>query len=111
MASLGDDVQIEMHLTNCAAGCCGGAGFVINELKGSGFAFLNASGTVLEKRLAEGEVMLADTDSVIAFENSVQYDVALAGGCCSICCGGEGMFNTKLAGPGLVILQSMSWRK
>lgn len=111
MAHIGDDVNIEMHVTSCMAGCFGGAGFIINELKGSGWAFLNAGGTILQKQLAEGEVLLCDTTSVLAFENSVKYDVALAGNCCMVCCGGEGMFNTKLTGPGLVILQSMPFEK
>ena len=28
-----------------------------------------------------------------------------------MCCGGEGIFNTTLTGPGLVIIQSMSFEK
>ena len=35
----------------------------------------------------------------------------LAGGCATVCVGGEGLFNMVLQGPGLVILESMSIRK
>jgi uncharacterized protein (AIM24 family) len=41
----------------------------------------------------------------------VQADVRLAGGCATVCVGGEGIFNTVLKGPGLVILESMSVKK
>ena len=34
-----------------------------------------------------------------------------AGGCCTCCCGGEGLFNTTLTGPGRVYIQSYSKEK
>ena len=37
--------------------------------------------------------------------------VKMAGGFCTCCCGGEGMFNTVMTGPGLVYVQSMSFAK
>lgn len=74
-------------------------------------AFLNASGTCLTKTLQDGEVLIVDTDSVVAFEKTVGYDVRRNRGCLMCCCGGEGLYNTVLTGPGLVILQSMSFEK
>ena len=35
----------------------------------------------------------------------------MAGGLCTICCGGEGLFNTVVTGPGNVYLQSMSFER
>ena len=41
----------------------------------------------------------------------MKLDIRLAGGCCTCCCGGEGMFNTVLEGPGTIYVQSMSVEK
>ena len=62
----------------------------------------------MEKVLAPGEVLLVDTHSLVGYAESVTYDVRTTGGCITCCCGGEGLFNTFLVGPGLVIVQSMS---
>jgi uncharacterized protein (AIM24 family) len=72
------------------------------------FAFLMAMGTVVKKSLRPGESILVDGDSVLAFESSVTVDVRTVGNIAAICCGGEGIFNTELSGPGTIYLQSMS---
>lgn len=90
---------------------CGGLGCARQHITGDGTVFLNAGGTVMTKTLAVGESIMVDTDSVVGFEQSVSISVRLAGGCFMMCCGGEGYFNTMLTGPGLVVLQSMSFNK
>lgn len=72
------------------------------------YAFLMAMGTVIKKTLRAGESILVDGDSVLAFESSVTVDVRAVGNIAAICCGGEGLFNTELSGPGTIYLQSMS---
>ena len=67
-----------------------------------------AMGTVIKKTLAEGEQILVDGNSILCFETSVTVDVRPVGGIAAICCGGEGIFNTEMNGPGTVFLQSMS---
>ena len=47
----------------------------------------------------------------MAWEESAKLGIRTAGGCCTCCCGGEGMFNTTLTGPGKVVFQSMSIEK
>lgn len=93
------------------AACCGGQGLVLNTITGDGTVFLNATGTITMRVLEAGQEMLADGSSVVAFENSVTYDVRRVGGCLMCCCGGEGLFNTVLRGPGMVIIQSMPIEK
>jgi uncharacterized protein (AIM24 family) len=44
---------------------------------------------------------------VVAFEESVNFDVTRAGGLKSMVFGGEGLFLTTLSGTGRVWLQSM----
>ena len=50
-----------------SAGFFGGEGFILQQLKGSGMAFLEVDGDVVEKTLAPGEVMKVDTGNVFAF--------------------------------------------
>ena len=45
------------------------------------------------------------------FEDTVKYDIALAGGVSTVLFGGEGLFVTTLTGPGNVVLQSMDVAK
>ena len=38
--------------------------------EGSGDAFINASGTVLQKTLKQGETVVVDTDALVAWEKT-----------------------------------------
>ena len=96
---------------NAGVGLFGGQGLLLNRLKGKGYAFLNAAGTLLHKRLAPGEQLVVDTHSLVAFENTVKYDIKGVGGMGMVCFGGQGLFNTVMTGPGLVIVQSMALEK
>ena len=51
--------------------------------------------------------MLVDTDSILCFERSVGIDIQWVGNVAAICCGGEGVFNTTMTGPGKIWIQSM----
>ncbi|XP_063933183.1 uncharacterized protein LOC135144991 isoform X2 [Zophobas morio] len=51
-----------------AAGCFGGQGFVLNICKANTFTFFNACGTIIEKYLADGEILLVDTNAVVLME-------------------------------------------
>lgn len=64
----------------------------------------------MEKVLAEGEVVVVDTNCVLAFAKTCKLDVKRAGNIVGMVGGGEGIFNTTLTGPGLVIMQSMNER-
>lgn len=64
-------------------------------------------GTVVTKNLASGEELLVDGDAILAFDESVQIDVKYVGNVAACCCGGEGLFNTTMRGPGKIWLQSM----
>mmetsp|Transcript_19373 Transcript_19373/g.51001 ORF Transcript_19373/g.51001 Transcript_19373/m.51001 type:complete len:208 (+) Transcript_19373:3-626(+) len=96
---------------SCAACCCGGMAPIIQGVSGNGTALLNAGGTVLKKVLQKGEQLVVDTDSVVAFQVSVGYDVRTVGNCVTCCIGGEGCYNTELTGPGTIYLQSQSYEK
>lgn len=110
-ASLG---QVEINFdvdTNPLTCCCGGQGLVRQVLKGDGMAFIGAMGVITHKVLAPGETLLIDTNSLVSWEDTVEFDVKTTGGFCTCCCAGEGLFNTKLTGPGEVYMQSYSHGK
>lgn len=87
LSSVGD-VSIKANFDCCSmAACCGGLGAVRQEADGTGTVFLAAGGTVLQKTLASGEVLIIDTESVVGFQESVKFGVRLAGGCCTCCFG------------------------
>ena len=108
--TIAPQVQI-LPARSCLACCCGGLPPVIQSLHGSGIGFIAAGGTVVQKSLGPGERILVDTDSVLAFTNTIHYDVKRVGNCVTCCCAGEGCFNTLLTGPGDVFIQSMPYEK
>ena len=59
------------------------------------------------KELGPGEKIVVDTHSVVAWSETIELNIQLAGGLGAICCAGEGLFNTTLTGPGVVYFQSM----
>lgn len=91
-----------------SAGLFGGEGFILEDIGGSGLAFLEIDGDLIEKQLAPGEVLKVDTGNVVGFERSVSYEIETVKGLGNIFFGGEGLFLTKLTGPGRVILQTQN---
>ncbi len=92
-------------------GLFGGEGFILQKLYGKGMAFLEVDGDKIERILAPGEVIKVDTGNVVAFETSVNYDIETVKGLGNIFFGGEGLFLTKLTGPGKIILQTQSFNE
>lgn len=91
-----------------SAGLFGGEGFILQDLSGVGMAFLEIDGDKVIKELQPGEVVKVDTGNVVAFERSVKYEIETVKGLKNIFLGGEGLFLTKLTGPGKVILQTQN---
>lgn len=92
-----------------SAGLFGGEGFILQRLFGCGYAFLEVDGDMVERTLAPGEVIKVDTGNVVAFETSVNYEIETVKGLGNIFLGGEGLFITRLTGPGRIILQTQNF--
>jgi uncharacterized protein (TIGR00266 family) len=92
------------------SGLVGGEGFILEKLEGDGLAFVHAGGTVIERQL-RGETLRVDTGCIVAFEESIDYDIETTGSLKSMVFGGEGLFLATLRGTGRVWLQSMPIRK
>jgi uncharacterized protein (AIM24 family) len=91
-------------------GFFGGEGFILQKLTGDGKAFVHAGGTVVKKEL-NGETLRVDTGCIVAFDESIHYDVQMAGGLKSMVFGGEGLFLATLSGFGTVWLQSLPFSR
>ena len=104
------DIELSVKFTKrFSAGLFGGEGFILQEAKGRGMLFLEVDGDPIEKELAPGEVLKVDTGNVVGFEPSVSYEIETIKGLGNIFLGGEGLFLTKLVGPGKVIIQSQNF--
>lgn len=93
------------------AGFFGGEGFILEKLTGPGTVFIHGGGDFIEFTLGQGEILQVDTGCVVAFDDSVDYDIQMAGGIRTALFGGEGLFLATLRGPGRVIVQSMTLSK
>lgn len=103
-------VDLQVAFTKkLSAGFFGGEGFILQRIFGKGTVFLEIDGDMVERNLAPGEVLKVDTGNVVAFDSSVRYEVETVKGLGNIFFGGEGLFLTKLTGPGRVILQTQNF--
>jgi uncharacterized protein (TIGR00266 family) len=105
-------VQLNIALVKkLGAGFFGGEGFILEKLTGPGSVFIHGGGDFVEFNLGPGEVLQVDTGCIVAFDESVQYDIQMVGGIKTAIFGGEGLFLATLTGPGRVIVQSMTLEK
>ena len=105
-------IEIEIAFTKrLGAGVFGGEGFILQRLEGDGMAFVHAGGTIVEKDLVAGETLRVDTGCLVAFNDSVTYDIKFIGGFTNALFGGEGLFLATLTGPGKVYLQSLPFSR
>lgn len=107
-----ESVNLSITFTKkLSAGFFGGEGFILQDMSGTGMVFLEIDGNKIEKNLAPGEVLKVDTGNVVAFEKTVKYEVETVKGLKNIFFGGEGLFLTKLTGPGKVVLQTQNFNE
>ncbi|MEZ4397845.1 MAG: TIGR00266 family protein [Candidatus Krumholzibacteriia bacterium] len=109
-SAYGIDISIAFS-KRFGAGLFGGEGFILQRLKGDGLAFVHAGGTVLERQLGVGETLRVDTGCLVAFQESVDYDIQFIGGFKNVLFGGEGLFFALLKGPGKVFLQTLPFSR
>lgn len=105
-AAKGVAVGIEFQ-RKLGTGLFGGEGFIMQKLEGDGLAFCHAGGHIIERELRAGETLRVDTGCVVAYTNTVDYDIKFVGGIKNTLFGGEGVFFAVLRGPGKVWLQTL----
>ncbi len=109
-AAKGVSVGIEFQ-KRIGTGLFGGEGFIMQKLEGDGMAFVHSGGMIIEKQLQPGETLKVDTGCLVAFTNTVDYDIEYIGGLRNAVFGGEGIFLAKLTGPGKVFIQSLPFSR
>lgn len=88
-------------------GFFGGEGFIMQKISGDGLAFIEIDGHCKEYELAAGETLVVSTGHLAAMTEGCTMDIELVQGAKNIFFGGEGLFHTRVTGPGKVWLQSM----
>jgi len=93
------------------SGFFGGEGFILEKFTGPGMVFIHGGGDFVEFDLKVGEMLQIEPGSIVAFDDSVDYDIQFVGGIKTAIFGGEGLFLATLRGPGRVVIQSMTLEK
>ena len=88
-------------------GFFGGEGFIMQRITGNGMVFLEIDGYCKEYDLGPGQSIVVDTGYLAAMSESCTMDVQTVQGAKNIFLGGEGLFHTRITGPGKVYIQSM----
>lgn len=109
-AAKGVSIGIEFQ-KRIGVGLFGGEGFIMEKLEGDGMTFVHSGGTIIEKELGAGEVLKVDTGCLVAFTQTVNYDIQHTGGIKNAVFGGEGFFLARLTGPGKVYIQSLPFSR
>ena len=101
-------LDLSMHVQKkLGAGFFGGEGFIMQRISGNGLVFIEIDGHCKEYTLGVGESILVDTGYIAAITESCTMDVEMVKGAKNIFLGGEGLFHTRVTGPGKVYLQTM----
>jgi uncharacterized protein (TIGR00266 family) len=102
-------VDLNLYLQQkLGAGAFGGAGLVLQRLSGSGTAYVEMHGDVIEHELQAGETLRVHPGHLALFESGVQLAMTTIPGIRNKLFGGDGLFLAQLTGPGRVWLQSIT---
>ena len=101
------DCELPTFQKKLGAGFFGGEGFVMQQLSGSGTAFVEIDGYAVEYELAPGQQIVVDTGNLTMMDATCSVDIQAVKGVKNMLFGGEGIFHTVVTGPGKVTLQTM----
>ena len=106
--TLGCEVGTALHASRLGSGLLGGFGFVLQKLSGTGHAWVELAGEVVEYELGAGDVLRVRPGHVGLIEATVSYELTSVPGIKNKLFGGDGLFLLQLTGPGKVWLQSLT---
>lgn len=92
-AYLAGSPNLEISTKGSFKAMISGEGLFLQTISGTGDLFIQSYGTISEKRLSTGERYIVDTGHIVAWENTVQYQIRKAS---------KGIFSTIASGEGLV---------
>lgn len=101
-------LELSVHFQrSLGSGFFGGEGFIMQKITGNGLAFIEIDGYCKEYTLQAGESIIVDTGYLAAMSETCQMDITTVKGIKNALFGGEGIFHTRITGPGKVYIQSM----
>lgn len=108
VAAFGPEINIDVTIARRAgAALFGGAGLFLQKISGRGTVLVHGAGDFIEQTLAGGESTVVSTGNLAAFADVVDYSIQATGGVRRVLFSGEGLFMTRLTGPGRVLLQTL----
>ncbi len=108
VAAFGRQVNITVTMARRAGAIFfGGAGLFLQKISGDGIVLVHGAGDFVDRQLQTDESILVSTGNLAAFAEEVDYNIQGVAGCRRIFFGGEGLFMTRLTGPGRVLLQTL----
>ena len=103
-----EDVQLSTFFQKkICSGVFSGEGFILSKITGNGMVFLEINGSVVEYDLKAGESIVCATGYMAAMDDTCSMDIVQVKGVKNVLFGGESLFNTKITGPGRVLIQTM----
>ncbi|XP_020097148.1 uncharacterized protein LOC109716225 [Ananas comosus] len=81
------------------------------KLRGQGLAFLVGGGSVVQKILGVGEVVVVDVASIVAMTTAINFHLKNSNAVRRAVFGGDNQLTATLTGPGVVFIQSLPFQR
>jgi uncharacterized protein (AIM24 family) len=102
------DVTLEIGFQQkLSAGFFGGEGFILQRVSGSGDAWIELDGEVVQYDLGPGELLKVHPGHVGLFDATMAFEIERVKGIKNMLFGADALFLARLTGPGTVFLQTM----
>ncbi|KAJ6826853.1 uncharacterized protein M6B38_369445 [Iris pallida] len=82
-----------------------------HKLVGQGLAFLVGGGSVVQKILDDGEVLVVDAACIVAMTSTIDSRMKYTSPVRKVVFGGDNQLMTSLTGPGVVFIQSLPFHR
>ncbi|XP_075075362.1 uncharacterized protein LOC107805509 isoform X5 [Nicotiana tabacum] len=86
-------------------------GSLRHKISGQGLAFIVGGGSVVQKNLEVGEVLVVDVASIVALSGTINFQAKYNGQMRRAVFGNDNMITAVLTGPGIVFIQSMPFHR
>ncbi|VVB08245.1 unnamed protein product [Arabis nemorensis] len=103
--------SVDQRARNIVAAAAGAEGFLRQRLSGQGLAFILAGGSVVQKNLEVGEVLMIDVSCIAALTPSIDVQIKYNAPLRRAVFGGDNVVMATLTGPGVVFIQSLPFHR
>ncbi|KAF8380527.1 hypothetical protein HHK36_028014 [Tetracentron sinense] len=107
-----NDVTVTNTVDQRARNVVAGAeGILRQKLAGQGLAFIVAGGSVVQKNMEVGEVLVVDVSCIVAMTPTINFEVKYNGPMRRVVFVGDNPVTATLTGPGIVFFQSLPFSR